>query len=134
MSVTVINDQAVAAVVEALRGHAAVEAAYLLGSAAAGTLRPDSDIDIAVLPRASGGISPPERLALTAELAMALGRPIDLGVLSTANVVYAKEAVSTGRVLFERDHGVTARFAMLVLSMYASLQEARREVLEAYAA
>lgn len=62
------------------------------------------------------------------------GRPVDLGVLSTTNVVYAKEAIATGRLLFERDRRVTARFAMLALSMYASLQEARREVLRTYAA
>jgi hypothetical protein len=75
-----------------------------------------------------------QRLALTAELARTFGRPVDLGVLSTANVVYAKEAVVHGRILFERSHTMTARFAMLTLSMYASLQAARREVLQAYAA
>jgi predicted phage tail protein len=75
-----------------------------------------------------------ERLSLTGELVRAFGRTVDLGVLSTTNVVYAKEAVANGRILFERDHRVTARFAMLALSMYASLQEARREVLRAYAA
>ena len=37
-------------------------------------------------------------------------------------------------VVAERDHSVTATFAMYVLSMYAALQEARREVLRAYAA
>jgi hypothetical protein len=75
-----------------------------------------------------------QRLTLTAELARLFGRPVDLGVLSTANVVYAKEAVVHGRILFERSHRVTAHFAMQALSMYASLQEARREVLRAYAA
>ena len=55
-------------------------------------------------------------------------------MLSTANVVYAKEAVAKGWLLFERDPRVTAQFAMLALSIYASLQEARREVLRASAA
>jgi hypothetical protein len=54
--------------------------------------------------------------------------------LSTANLVYAKEAVAHGAVIFERDRAARARFAMLVLSMYAALQESRREVLHAYAA
>lgn len=123
-----------AAVIDALRHCAAVEAAYLLGSAAAGSLRPDSDVDIAVLPRRTMAITVADRLALTAELTAILQREVDLGVLSTANVVYAKEAIATGSLLFERDHRVTATFAMLALSMYASLQEARREVLRAYAA
>lgn len=131
---TSISDHAMTAAIESLRRCAAAEAAYLLGSAAAGRLREDSDIDIAILPSRHGGMSVDERLSLTGELVRAFGRPVDLGVLSTANVVYAKEAVANGRVLFERDARVTARFAMLALSMYASLQEARREVLRAYAA
>lgn len=45
-----------------------------------------------------------------------------------------QEAVATGRVLFERARNATARFEMLALSMYATLQEARRVVLQAYAA
>jgi hypothetical protein len=62
------------------------------------------------------------------------GRPVDLGILGTGNLVYAKEAITRGRLIAERDHAVTATFAMYVLSMYAALQEARREVLRAYAA
>ncbi|MFM8656467.1 MAG: type VII toxin-antitoxin system MntA family adenylyltransferase antitoxin, partial [Chthoniobacterales bacterium] len=107
--------------------HLAV--AYLLGSAARGDLRPDSDLDIALLPARGCVITPQERLSLAADLEDIAGRTVDLGVLSTANLVYAKEAVAHGRVIFERDHAARARFAMLVLSMYASLQECRREVL-----
>lgn len=123
-----------AAAIEALRHCASVEAAYLLGSAAAGSLRPDSDVDIAVLPRHATGVAVEDRLALTTELTAIFRREVDLGVLSTANLVYAKEAIATGSLLFERDHRVTATFAMVALSMYASLQETRREVLRAYAA
>jgi predicted nucleotidyltransferase len=134
MSSTSISQHAVLAAVEALQRCEDVEAAYLLGSAAADRMRTDSDVDIAILPRRRDGLSVNERLSLTGELVRAFGRTVDLGVLSTTNVVYAKEAVANGRILFERDHRVTARFAMLALSMYASLQEARREVLRAYAA
>lgn len=112
----------------------AVTTAYLLGSAAIGRLRPDSDIDIAILPTSPEGISVTERLRIAADLTDCLGRTTDLGVLSTSNLVYAKEAVANGSVLYERDHIVTARFEMLVLAMYAELQEVRREVLRAYTA
>lgn len=134
MSDASIDEQFAAAAVEVLRRHAAVQAAYLLGSAATNRLRPDSDIDVAILPIVRPGLSIEERLSLTAELTRIFYRSVDLGVLSTANVVYAKEAVTTGKIIFDRDPRVTARFAMLTLSMYASLQEARREVLRAYAA
>jgi predicted nucleotidyltransferase len=129
-----IAEDVLTAVAMHLRGRPDVAAAYLLGSAAAGRLRPDSDVDIAILPCQGQTIPLLDRLALAAELAAIVGREVDLGFLSTANLVYAKEAVARGRLIFERDHAVTARFAMYALSMYASLQESRREVLRAYAA
>lgn len=134
MSDASIDGRSVAAAGEVLRQHGAVHAAYILGSAATNRLRPDSDIDVAVLPSGRAGLSIEERLPLTAELTKIFGRSVDLGVLSTANVVYAKEAITTGKIIFNRDPLVTARFAMLTISMYASLQEARREVLRAYVA
>ena len=119
---------------ERLEREEHVAAAYLLGSAVRGALRPDSDIDIALLPVRGRVVSSEDRLSLAADLEEIAGRPVDVGVLSTANLVYAKEAVAHGVVILERDRTVRARFAMLVLSMYASLQESRREVLHAYAA
>ena len=117
-----------------LLGYPAVEAAYLIGSAAEDRLRHDSDVDIAILTRRSCVLSFEDRLALTSTLGRTCGRPVDLGLLDTGNLVYAKEAITRGRLIAERDHSVTATFAMYVLSMYAALQEARREVLRAYAA
>lgn len=117
-----------------LERHPAIDAAYLLGSAAAGRLRPDSDVDIAVLPRRGHMLSVPDRLAIAAELSVIFTRQVDLGVLTPVNVVYAKEAVTHGQLIFARDRMTAARFAMHTLSMYAALQEARREVLRAYAA
>lgn len=134
MTTTAIDHQRLAAARAVLDGCSAVQTAFLLGSAAAGRLRGDSDVDVAILPSRRIGLTVAERLSLAAELTRIFGRGVDLGVLSTANVVYAKEAVVTGQVIFERDRGATAAFAGLALSMYASLQEARREVLEAYAA
>lgn len=134
MSSATLDPRMLAAAAEVLRSCAAVEAAYLLGSAAAGRLRADSDVDIAILPRHRTRVSLADRLAVASSLAVVFGRPVDVGVLCPTNVVYAKEAVATGTIVFERDHATTARFEMLTLSMYAALQEARREVLRAYAA
>jgi predicted nucleotidyltransferase len=119
---------------QVVAGQTAITAAYLLGSAVTGRLRDDSDIDVAVLPSRGAVFSVQDRLDLGIRLESILGREVDVGVLSTANLVYAKEAVARGRLFFERDHAVTARFAMSVLSMYAELQEVRKEVLRAYAA
>ncbi|NDC53796.1 MAG: nucleotidyltransferase domain-containing protein [Planctomycetia bacterium] len=129
-----LSEQQRAAVNRRLSEEPAIAAAFLLGSAAEKRLRPDSDVDIAILPSDAAAMPLQKRLALSAALSGIVGREVDLGVLSTGNLVYAKEAVTRGVLMFERDHGVTARFAMYTLSMYASLQEARREVLRAYAA
>jgi predicted nucleotidyltransferase len=134
MGGAVIEDRVVEEAADVLRRCETIAAAYLLGSAATGRLRSDSDVDIAVLPVRPGAIGTAARLALAEALARVFERPVDLGLLSTANVVYAKEAITTGRKIVDRDRATSSRFAMLGLSMYASLQEARREVLRAYAA
>jgi predicted nucleotidyltransferase len=129
-----LGDNVIRAVKERLETNGKVATAYLLGSAEGGNLRPDSDVDIALLPARGATFSGRERLDLAADLAILVGRTVDLGVLHTGNLVYAKEAVSRGRTIFERDRAASSRFAALVLSMYADLQETRREVLHAYAA
>lgn len=132
MSEKMISEKDVSSLVQCLASHPDVDAAYVMGSAVTGGMRDDSDFDLAIL--SGRGFLVPERLLLTAELSKIVGRTVDLGLLTTANLVYAKEAVARGRLVYERDHRITARFEMLVLSMYAALQEARREVLRAYAA
>ena len=110
-----------------------IDASYLLGSAASGQLRSDSDLDIALLPSRGARFHGRRLAELAADLESIAGRPVDLGILHTGNLVYAKEAISHGKVFFERDPSARRRFAMLALSMYAELQETRREILDAYA-
>lgn len=130
----VLGDSTLHALADRLHAESDLDAAYLLGSAASGRLRADSDLDIAILP-ARGASFPGVRMAgLAADLEEICGRAVDAGILHTGNLVYAKEAVAKGRVLFERDAGARARFEMHVLSMYAELQENRRDVIHAYAA
>jgi predicted nucleotidyltransferase len=110
-----------------------IDAAYLLGSAASGQLRSDSDLDIALLPTRGARFHGRRLAELAADLESLAGRPVDLGILHTGNLVYAKETVSRGKLFYERDPAARRRFAMLALSMYAELQETRREILDAYA-
>lgn len=117
-----------------LRAVPEICAAYLHGSAVKGGLRPDSDVDIAVLLFPGRSLEPAMRLELASELEAVLGRTVDLGLLSSANVVYAREVFGHGRLLFTRSEFHSARFQAQTLSMYVDLQLSRREVLEAYAA
>ncbi len=71
---------------------------------------------------------------LAADFEEICSRPIDVGILHSGNLVYAKEAVRHGRILFQREATIRAWFEMHVLSMYAELQENRRDVIQAYAA
>lgn len=122
------------AAISLLRAVPEVCAAYLHGSAVKGGLRADSDVDMALLLFPGQSSAPAERLKLAAELEAIFGRTVDLGLLSSANVVYAREVFGHGRLLFTRSEFHSARFQAQALSMYVDLQQSRREVLSAYAA
>ena len=63
-------------IVECLRGHEHVEAAWLFGSLAQGRKRPGSDLDVAVL--GERPLSATDKKQLIERLARVSGRPVDL--------------------------------------------------------
>jgi predicted nucleotidyltransferase len=107
-------------------------ALYLLGSAHSGRMRPDSDIDMAVL--IEGGLELPalERAELAASATMEFGRDVDLGEISSRNLVYARQVILAGRRLYARDSGRADLRETSLLGMYAGFFEERREVANAY--
>ena len=120
--------------IEKIRDDRRILALYLLGSAQTGTMRPDSDVDLALLLEAGREMSPLERADLAAVVSSLLRRDVDLGELSSRNLVYAKEAILKGRRLFARDAARADLHETTLLSMYARFNEDRREVLDAYRA
>jgi predicted nucleotidyltransferase len=121
-------------VVEVLTHVPGLCAAYLHGSSLSGELHTDSDVDLALLPMPGNLLKPLERLALSSELESILHRPVDLGILSIRNLVFCKEVICKGKRLFAQDRLASDLFAAHALSMYAELQQQRKEVLDAYAA
>jgi len=117
-----------------LEADTRVLAAYLLGSAVSGRMRADSDIDIALLSRPGGRMDALERAALATKIAFEIGRDVDIGELGSGNLVYAKEALLTGRRIFSRDVSASDEAEATLLGMYTSFNEERREVLDAYRA
>jgi predicted nucleotidyltransferase len=117
-----------------LEANPKIEAAFLHGSMNKGTARSDSDVDIALLPVSHAKISTHERLLSAAQLEELLHRPIDLGILSSDNLIYAKEVIANGTELFTKNPLHSAMFIATALSMYAELQQQRKEVLHAYSA
>jgi uncharacterized protein len=104
-------------------------AVYLFGSTAAGRARPDSDLDLAILPE--GSISGSQLLAARIQLAEALGRDVDLIDLGRSSTVLRKEVLAAGRLLYETLAARRAEFEMYTLSDYARLNEERAPVLAA---
>ncbi len=115
-----------------LEKHPSILAAYLHGSTAKGTARPDSDVDIALLPNPGEHLPLKTRLGFAGELESSLGCPIDLGELSIRNLVYAKEVIENGKEIFTVNRFQSDLFMATALAMYAELQQQRKEVLDAY--
>lgn len=105
---------------------------YLHGSYTKGILHPDSDIDMAVLMKDFSGLDTEKILLITAQLELIFNRKVDLGTLSSKNLVYAKEVIEHGRVLFCRNRFEKELFEATILAMYMDLQMERREILDAY--
>lgn len=104
-------------------------AVYLFGSAAAGTMRVESDVDVAILPR--DPLDPVFLFKKQTELAERIGRDTDLVDLDRASTVFRKEVLRGGRLIFETDPRRRAEFEMYALSDYARLNEERAPVLAA---
>ena len=111
-----------------------IDAAFLLGSAVRNEMRPDSDVDIAILPAPGANLGGIDRATIALELENTLGRTVDVGVLDHGNLVYAKEAYLNGQRIYCRNRFRCELFGASTLGMYAELRESRREVENAYQA
>ena len=109
-------------------------AAYLLGSAADGTMRPDSDVDIAILPMAGRMPSQAEVFELASELTMITERPVDIGLLSSQNLVYASEALLKGHRFYCQDTAKADLAAATLLGLAMAFNIERKEIIDAYTA
>jgi predicted nucleotidyltransferase len=119
---------------ELLSSDARVLAVYLLGSALRGNLGPQSDIDLALMLEAGAKMSSLERLKIANDLAYRLERSVDLGEISSANLVYSREAFLSGVPVFQRNPEKVALRRAGLLGMYIQFNLDRKEVLDAYRA
>jgi predicted nucleotidyltransferase len=109
-------------------------AAYLLGSAANGTLRLDSDIDFGLLLQPGEILSGLEINDLASELALGLGRPVDVGLISARNLIYARQCILTGKQVFCRDVFRAGLTVATLLGLAMQLDFERQEIVHAYTA
>jgi predicted nucleotidyltransferase len=109
----------------ALREGPALRLAVLFGSAAAGRRRTDSDVDVAVLPLASGWDTR-EESALFRRLALAASAEIDLVNLEEASTLLKWQVATTGVPLIEASSGEFARFRARAAAEYIDFAPALR--------
>ncbi len=76
-----------------------IRAVYLFGSAAEGRVGPESDLDLAIVPRSPAARA--HRLDILADLARAGFCNVDLVFLDTEDIVLQYEAVRLNRVVYQ---------------------------------
>jgi len=103
-------------------------ALYRFGSQTKRNIRPESDVDLAVLAR--NPIPALRRFELAQELAAQLHRDVDLLDLRTASTVMRMQVISTGECLAAPEEAARREFEMYAYSDYARLNEERRDILK----
>lgn len=122
------RDATIAALEARLEREPGVIAAWLFGSVARGTSRPDSDVDVAVLTgEAATGTVDDLRLDLTADLASAVGREVDLVILDRAPADLVHRVLRDGVSLLERDRSARIRFEVDARNRYFDMTPIWRE-------
>lgn len=98
---------------------------YLFGSRATGHAGPLSDVDVAVLTdsaQAAALKDPTRRVALVSDVMHACRRSdVDVVLLDEATPFLAYEIVSSGRLVYERDHQARVAFEAHALQRYLDL-------------
>jgi len=108
--------------------------AYILGSALSGRMRPDSDLDIAILPVSGEPLAQVDIAELSASLSLSAERTVDVGVLSSHNLIYASEAILKGKRFFCRDTFQADLAVATLLGLTARFKFEREEIVNAYTA
>ncbi len=129
----VVTDQIVAATGLALDRFPHLLFGFLFGSAVAGRLRSDSDLDVAVY-QASGGyleIEAARDLDREADIQLALeratGRNVDLLLLNRAPASVCAAALLSGRPVLVRDRAFCTRYFLAVTAVASDFLETERE-------
>lgn len=102
----------------------------LFGSAASGTMRADSDVDIAFI--ANHSFSAFQIFEVAQTLADKLGREVDLVDFRQASSVFKAQIVGNRKLLLDKDPVMRQYEFMRALKEYAKLNEERHPVLVKY--
>lgn len=129
-----ISETKIQEIARALANDGRFAAAYLFGSVSRNEDRPESDVDIALLPLPDYSLSQLDRLKLNNIFEEICGRKVDIGILTSNNLIYTKEAVLKGNLIYCQDKAFCDLFVATVLGLYAQFRTERKEVEDAYLA
>ena len=112
-----------------------VDAAYVYGSVARGTMTPLSDVDIALLLNAS--LPPYERLkmelTIQGDIEAACGlSPVDVRAINEAPLTVQGRIVQQGILLYERDRGRRIAFEVATRKRYFDFAPVARRLRDAF--
>lgn len=105
-------------------------AILLYGSLASGRLRPDSDVDIALL-LGNGAVDLFELARLRTDVEAIIGRDVDLVVLDSVSPILAMEVVRCHQIARNRRPDLLHRFTVRTLGAYFDLKRVRQPIEEA---
>ena len=115
-----IEDADLQSVVRALDERFGLDALWLFGSEARGSAGDTSDVDLGAL--FSSRPSAEEVLSAREDLALALGRPIDLLDLDRASPIVGMQVVRTGRLIADLVPAHRLQFLMYLPSRYEDVR------------
>lgn len=116
-------------IVEKLTQQVNPDFIILFGSFAKGTTHEESDVDLAYF--TDKQLSSYERFELAGELALLIGREVDLVDIKQIDTVFTMQIFEQGIPIYIRNENEYIRQKMRAYSMYATLSEQRAKVIDA---
>ena len=117
-----------------VKGDNRVLSVYLLGSINRGIYSSKSDIDLGIIVELGEKFSYLERVKLGNKLSYEMEREVDIGEISSKNLVYASEALFKGEIIYTRNSDRSNLIQATLIGMYFQFNEDRKEILDAYRA
>ena len=133
MSRMLAADEIVAAVGSELERFPHLAFAVLFGSAAAGRMRPDSDVDVAVYAESGGRLEIEQEREIDREIEIQIAleratqRNVELLVLNRAPATVCAAALTSGRVVLMRDGALYSRYFLAITSVAIDFLQTERE-------
>ncbi|OPY22555.1 MAG: Nucleotidyltransferase domain protein [Methanobacterium sp. PtaU1.Bin097] len=112
-----MNMELLRKVTEKLEKDKRVIFAYLYGSAAQGTMREDSDVDIAVFLE-NPKQDPLLEADISLELEQTLDRSVDVRIINHAPTIFTNQVLKEGILLFSRDEPLRINFEVRNINEY----------------